>query len=62
MEKEFKRLAEKLCKDKACQIQYCLQGELNEYFTFVKLFTGVMTCGRRRYNNFPWLYWLGSTQ
>ena len=27
MEKELKRLAEKLCKDKACKIQYCLQGE-----------------------------------
>ncbi len=26
MEKEYKRLAEKLCKDKACKIQYCLQG------------------------------------
>ncbi len=27
MEEEFKRLAEKLCKKKACQIQSCLQGE-----------------------------------
>lgn len=27
MEKEYKRLAEKQCKEKACRIQYCLQGE-----------------------------------
>ena len=27
MEKEFKRLAEKLCQERACQIQACLQGE-----------------------------------
>ena len=26
MEQEYKKLAEKLCKDKACRIQYCLQG------------------------------------
>ncbi len=26
MEQEYKKLAEKLCKDKACKIQYCLQG------------------------------------
>lgn len=27
MEKEFQRLAEKLCKEKACRIQNCLQGK-----------------------------------
>ena len=27
MEREFRRLAEKLCKEKACKIQYCLQSE-----------------------------------
>ncbi len=26
MEKDFKKLAEKLCKEKACHIQSCLQG------------------------------------
>lgn len=27
MEEVFKKLAEKLCKEKACQIQSCLQGK-----------------------------------
>ena len=27
MEEEFRQLAEKLCKEKACRIQRCLQGE-----------------------------------
>ncbi len=30
-----KKLAEKLCKDKACKIQYCLQGVFYRVYTII---------------------------
>ena len=45
MEREFRRLAEKLCKEKACKIQYCLQ---SEYIT-IKYYSTLTVCTLKGY-------------